>query len=159
MTEITNTKCPCGLGEDYAECCGQYIDGGKLAPEPESLMRSRYTAFALQKIDYLKKTWHPETLPDDLDDSEPNCWVSLEIVDASMDDEEIEGEVEFIAKLIYNNKLEVLHEISQFDKVNGHWLYHSGEFKEPDAKAQKLSKSERCPCGSGRSFKNCHFVF
>jgi len=150
-------SCPCGLNDDYSECCGRYIDGLDSAPEPESLMRSRYTAFAMQKIDYLKDTWHPETCPDDLDESEPSCWVGLEIISTAMDEDEIEGEVEFIAKLIYDNKLEVLHEVSQFDKIAGKWVYHSGEFKNPDQKASKISKNEPCPCGSGKNFKNCHY--
>ena len=84
--------------------------------------------------------------------------VDLGIVDdvAVDDDEEVEGEVEFIAKLIFNNKLEVLHEVSQFEKIDGRWLYHSGEFKDVKDNSQKIKGSAPCPCGSGKLFKNCH---
>jgi uncharacterized protein YchJ len=38
--------CPCGLGDDYASCCGR-LHAGAHAPTAESLMRSRYSAFAV----------------------------------------------------------------------------------------------------------------
>ena len=120
-------------------------------------MRSRYTAFANGNIDYLKQTWHPETCPDDLGEDEPSCWVGLEIIETAIDEDDVEGEVEFTAKLIFNNKLEILHELSHFDKVEGKWLYHSGEFQNEGQEAAKISKSSPCPCGSGKNFKNCHF--
>jgi SEC-C motif-containing protein len=124
---------------------------------PEETMRSRYSAFCLGNLEYLKKTWHPETLPDDLDDSEPMGWVHLDVVEVAIDDEEgLEGEVEFVAKLIHNKKVETLHEVSQFEKVDGKWLYHSGEFKSPENNVEKLKGSDPCPCKSGKQFKNCH---
>lgn len=117
-------------------------------------MRSRYVAFFNNDLDYLKKTWHPETFPEDLGSEEPSNWVGLDILAAEEDGEE--GEVEFKARLIFQNKLEVLHEISYFDKIDGAWLYHSGDF-ENDGKPEKISKSAVCPCGSGKQFGNCHF--
>ena len=39
--------CPCGSGNALAECCGKYISGVAHAPTAETLMRSRYTAFAV----------------------------------------------------------------------------------------------------------------
>ena len=38
--------CPCGLGDDYASCCGR-LHAGAPAPTAESLMRSRYSAFGV----------------------------------------------------------------------------------------------------------------
>jgi len=151
---MPSSLCPCGSQTEFDHCCGLYIVGGTLAPTPETLMRSRYVAFTRNDLDYLKKTWHPETYPEDLGTEEPSNWVGLEIIEASEDEDE--GEVEFKAKLIYDNRLEVLHEVSYFDKVDGAWLYHSGEF-ENDGKAEKISKSAPCPCGSGKKFGTCHF--
>lgn len=149
--------CPCCSELTYGECCAPYIKEEKEAPGPEELMRSRYTAFCIGDIDYVKNTWHPETLPDDLDADEPNDWIGLEIIEVAIDEEEgVEGEVEFIAKLIYDGKLETLHEVSQFEKIDGHWLYHSGEFKNESNHVQKIKGSAPCPCQSGKSFKNCH---
>ncbi len=147
--------CPCGSQVELALCCEPYLKGERLAPDPQTLMRSRYTAFYFNNFEYLKKTWHPETYPEDLGSDEPSNWVGLEIIDFS--EEGDEGEVEFKAKLIFNNRLEVLHETSYFDKVDGAWLYHSGDFENDGQSAEKISKSEPCPCGSGKIFKNCHF--
>lgn len=146
-------NCPCGSQKELASCCGRYLNGD-LAPDPESLMRSRYTAFCLGDWTYLKKTWHPETCPDDLGEDEPSHWVKLEILDADFEDDE--GEVEFKAYLLHGNKLEVLHEVSQFEKVDGAWVYHSGEFQNEGNNVFKIAKSDPCPCGSGKQFKNCH---
>lgn len=146
--------CPCGTGRDFSACCGLYIEGGLLAPDPEALMRSRYTAFCRCDYAYLKKTWSTETYPEDLEQGEPSNWVSLEIIDSSWEDDE--GEVEFKARLIYNNRVEVLHEISQFDKIDGAWVYHSGEFLNDD-EPLKIAKNAPCPCGSGKPFKDCHY--
>ena len=146
--------CPCGSKAPYAECCLPFIDGSKLAEEPQVLMRSRYTAFCVNAIKYLQDTWHPETLPEDLGNDEPNNWVSLEIIEFDHDEEE--GEVEFKASLIYDDKLETLHERSLFLFEQGKWLYHSGEFLNDGGHVRKLKKGEPCPCDSGKSFKNCH---
>lgn len=145
--------CPCGNQTDYSACCGRFIDGAELAPDPELLMRSRYTAFTRGAWDYLKKTWHPETVPEDLGVDEPSLWVGLNVIEASEEDNE--GEVEFEARLIYDNKLEILHEISDFEKIDGAWLYHSGEFVN-DHKPQKISRGQPCPCGSGKKYAQCH---
>lgn len=151
---MTETKiCPCGSGNSYEACCGTYINGETSAKTPESLMRSRYTAFCFGENSYLLETWHPETRPESLED-EPNTWVGLTIVDSWS--EENEGEVEFIAKLIYDNKLETLHERSNFECIDGKWLYVDGEFINDESGVKKIGKNDECPCGSGKKFKKCH---
>ena len=57
------TVCPCASGKAFADCCGRYLDGGAAAPTAEALMRSRYTAYTLQREDYLLATWHASTRP------------------------------------------------------------------------------------------------
>ncbi len=146
--------CPCGTQKNFMDCCGRFIRGGAAAPTPELLMRSRYTAFVLNDVPYLLATWHPETRPDDLGSDEPNNWVRLEILGS--DEEGDEGEVEFRASLILDNRLEVLHETSEFDRIDGRWYYHSGEF-ENDGKPEKIAKGAPCPCGSGKKFVQCHY--
>ena len=78
----------------YAMCCGRYLDGAAggaaasvavadmngspsapgatsagfaPAPDAESLMRSRYTAFVRERADYLLATWHASTRPASID--------------------------------------------------------------------------------------------
>lgn len=53
-----NAPCPCHSGAKYKKCCQKYHDGTP-APTPEKLMRSRYSAYALNKADYLMLTTHP----------------------------------------------------------------------------------------------------
>lgn len=53
MTSLQD--CPCGQGL-YAECCQPLHVGQQCAKHAEQLMRSRYSAFALQQIDYLLST-------------------------------------------------------------------------------------------------------
>lgn len=149
-------KCTCGSALPFDGCCRPYLNGEVEAATPEALMRSRYTAFARGDFAYLKKTWHPDTVPD-LTSDEPSNWVGLEIVETAIDDEGENGEVEFIAKLIVGDRLEVLHEVSDFEKVDGRWLYHSGEFKNEATKSKKISMKDLCPCGSGETFKHCHW--
>ena len=157
MKPFDPTKpCLCQSGKPYLECCGPYHASEAYPNHPEALMRSRYAAFCINKIDYLKETWHPETLPNGLEDGEPNQWIKLEILDSSVEENQEEGQVEFKAYLIFNGKLEVLHENSDFIKVDEKWVYHSGEFLEGCVSGLKIKKSEPCPCGSGKLFKNCH---
>ena len=54
--------CPCGLNTPYAECCGLW-HAGKIAPDAEKLMRSRYVAYVMNLKDYIYSTWHPSTRP------------------------------------------------------------------------------------------------
>lgn len=149
-------KCSCGSALAFSACCLPYLDGKSEAATPELLMRSRYTAFMRGDFEYLKKTWHPETLPE-LGADEPSNWAGLEIIETAIDDEGEHGEVEFIAKLIVGERLEILHEVSDFEKIDGRWVYHSGEFKNDDAVAKKISMKAPCPCGSGEKFKHCHY--
>uniref|UniRef100_UPI00286B9F96 YchJ family metal-binding protein n=1 Tax=Polaromonas sp. TaxID=1869339 RepID=UPI00286B9F96 len=58
---LKTQTCPCGrLGAlkkplAFPACCGRYLDdfAGTPAPDAESLMRSRYSAFVLGRSDYL----------------------------------------------------------------------------------------------------------
>ena len=56
--------CYCGSGIKFSQCCQPFIAGEKLTETPEQTMRSRYSAFILREYDYIKKTWHPDNLPE-----------------------------------------------------------------------------------------------
>ncbi len=51
--------CPCYCNLDYTLCCKPYHDGLELPPNPLTLMRSRYAAYALNRSDYIIQTTHP----------------------------------------------------------------------------------------------------
>jgi SEC-C motif-containing protein len=51
--------CPCGSTLLYKSCCAPLLKGEREAPDAESMMRSRYTAYAKKVIPYLITTLHP----------------------------------------------------------------------------------------------------
>ncbi len=54
-----NDDCPCGSGLKYKKCC-RVLHQGVPAQTPEALMRARYTAYALDRADYIMQTTHPD---------------------------------------------------------------------------------------------------
>jgi len=120
--------CPCESGKPYQACC-ELHHKGLAAPSAEALMRSRYTAFVLQLEDYLINTWHSETRPAELNLAEdpPTKWLGLQIK-RTENTSETTATVEFIARYRIAGKATRLHEISQFERIDGRWYYLSGEF-------------------------------
>ena len=80
-------------------------------------MRSRYSAYALGELDYVFRTWHPRTRPDDLAETPGLTWLRLEVLDAAGD------EVEFRAHFRTAAGDGVLHERSLFAQRAGRWVY------------------------------------
>jgi SEC-C motif-containing protein len=98
---------------------------------PEELMRSRYTAFTLDDIDYIKATSagnSREAMKEaKRDASHPKIsWTGLEIV-ATKPGSNILGFVEFIASYIQSGLPQILHENSEFKKIKGRWFYTDGQ--------------------------------
>lgn len=113
--------CPCGTGRAYVQCCQPFHDGAQHAPTAEALMRSRYTAFALGKADYLVRSWHPSTRPGTVQTGGVT-WVRLEVLSASGGLFETEGVVEFRA----HHEAGVMAERSRFVREDGRWYYLDG---------------------------------
>ena len=129
----TNNACACGSGKPFAECCQPILDGGVRAATAEQLMRSRYCAYSLHRIDYLRASWHADTCPDDLDEREMAQvkWQELRILDCQaggVDDHS--GTVTFRARFKINGKACHLQETGRFVRQDGHWLYLDGDIAE-----------------------------
>jgi SEC-C motif domain protein len=119
-------RCPCGSGAAYGGCCGSLHDG-EPAATAEALMRSRYSAFATGRLDYVFRTWHPRTRPMDLSPAPEVTWVGLEIlrtVDGGVFDDN--GTVEFRARFSGGDREQVMHETSRFERRAGRWVYVDG---------------------------------
>lgn len=128
--KIQFAPCPCGLdiNATYTECCGRWVEHGN-APDPVSLMRSRYTAFTQKNAAYLLATWHPSTRPSELDLSADDCkWLGLDIKATSTPTDSV-GEVEFVARYKISGRAFRLHERSQFVREEGRWFYVKGEIE------------------------------
>ncbi|WP_323815543.1 YchJ family protein [Cellvibrio sp. NN19] len=124
-----SSPCLCGSTRPLESCCQPFIQGHSKPATAEQLMRSRYVAHALLAIDYLWDTWSPEqrlrSSKDDIRAWAESCdWLGLQILSTQQgraDDNE--GIVEFIALFRQQGQLQQHHEVSQFKKVLGKWLY------------------------------------
>lgn len=128
--------CPCGRSTQaaaalpYAACCGRYLDHWDDAPAPdaESLMRSRYTAFVRERGDYLQATWHASTRPAALDFEPGARWLGLEVRSHRATGEG-RAEVEFVARYRVAGRAVRLHETSRFVREGGRWFYVDGDLR------------------------------
>lgn len=140
---MNSRACPCGSGDAYDVCCGPLHAGpergGIVAPSPERLMRSRYSAFVVRDERYLIDTWHPGTVPDDFDLRERITWTGLDIIDAPPVDGGgaagaggggrsglVFGTVEFVAHYRDASGDGEQHERSRFVLQAGRWWYLDG---------------------------------
>jgi SEC-C motif-containing protein len=128
--------CPCGRTDArgrtlaFTACCGRYLAdiAGTPAPDAESLMRSRYSAFVLQDAPYLLATWHVSHRPAQLSFEPGLKWLGLE-VRAQRQLDEHHAEVEFVARSRAAGRAHRLHERSRFVCEHGRWYYVDGELR------------------------------
>ena len=130
--------CPCGrLGSSkkplvFGNCCGRFLDhfAQTPAPDSEALMRSRYTAFVLERADYLLATWHASQRPSAIEFDPGVKWLGLEVRQHRLIDD-THAEVEFVARQKNPGTAAVrLHECSRFVKAAdgaGRWCYVDGD--------------------------------
>jgi len=132
MTALAS--CPCGRVDAkkravaYVDCCGRFVDHFATTPAPdaEHLMRSRYSAFTLERADYLLATWHSSTRPASLDFDSGAKWLGLEVRQHKVTGEDA-AEVEFVARYRVAGAAVRLHERSRFMREDGRWFYVDGD--------------------------------
>ncbi len=127
--------CPCGRRDrrekpfTYALCCGRYVDDfvNTPAPDAESLMRSRYTAFVHQREDYLLATWAAAKRPSQVTFDAGVKWLGLDVRSRSVLDAD-HAEVEFVARQRDAAGVATrLHERSRFVReADERWYYVDG---------------------------------
>lgn len=125
-TTCANLPCPCGGPGTYASCCGRW-HAGTPAPDAEALMRSRYTAYALGRSDYLLATWHPSTRPTDIAIDPAMKWIGLDVRKHSAEGDS--AVVEFVARSKHGGRARRMHETSRFVRESGCWYYLDGEVR------------------------------
>jgi SEC-C motif domain protein len=110
---VNISVCPCRVREEgtqsYNDCCQPWhvgFDEGIHAPTPETLMRSRYSAYALAKKNDAQ-------------------WIGVDVMNAQGTDEV--GLVEFKAFFKVDGKAQAMHELSRFVRIEGAWKYIDGE--------------------------------
>ena len=127
-----NAKCPCHSGLTFADCCAPYLNSKACPWRPEALMRSRYTAYTLAKISYIRATqvgpaaesfdsktaiqWAKSCnwrgLCVDLDQSTAEFW------------QQDSAYVVFTAKFKQGDEFKQMHERSLFKRIAGKWYYY-----------------------------------
>ncbi|GEO82953.1 YchJ family metal-binding protein [Pararhodospirillum oryzae] len=166
MTDLWGPKkegaCPCGVGDSLEACCGPLL-AGAAAPTAEALMRSRYTAYVLERYEYLGET-DAEALREKFDRDETAAmvegitWTGLKVVRTKEGGPEDEtGEVEFLARFRHQGKDLIRHEASTFQRENGRWVYVDSVMnpKHPPRQVEQIGRNDPCPCGSGKKYKKC----
>ncbi|MEN5173554.1 YchJ family protein [Acinetobacter higginsii] len=151
MTSSQN--CPCGQGQ-YAECCQPLHLKQQVAQTAEQLMRSRYSAFALQQIDYILQTTAlgQQSALDRAaiaDWSQSNQWLKLDVVQHQPKLDKTHALVEFKAHYHDGTQTHIHHEISHFVLHQQQWY-----FLDPTLDMQ-ITMKQPCICGSGKKFKQC----
>jgi SEC-C motif domain protein len=132
MTSLV--ACPCGRVDAkkravaYADCCGRFVEHFATTPAPdaEHLMRSRYSAFVLERADYLLATWHSSTRPASLEFDAGAKWLGLDVREHNVTGADTQ-EVAFVARYRVDGRAVRMHERSRFVREDGRWFYTSGE--------------------------------
>ena len=110
-------------------CCG-LNHAGQSAPDAESLMRSRYSAFVRGDVPYLLATWHSSQRPAELTLEAGGKWLGLEIKQHSVTGADT-AEVEFVARFRVGGKAVRQHERSRFVREpasdGDRWFYVDGD--------------------------------
>jgi len=126
--------CPCDTKNTYLSCCGKYLEGGAFAATPEALMRSRYTAFLKNKLDYIERTMRgPALLRHHFEGTKSTTveWCGLEILNAFQDPHNTTlATVEFIARYRSQGVDGFMHEKSQFQFDGQQWFYVDGQWMD-----------------------------
>lgn len=125
--------CPCESKATFDRCCEPYLAGRSVPETAEKLMRSRFTAYALGKADYLAATTCAEERAKlDVEELARYCHavkcISLRILATEGGGKADEaGTVLFHAKLMINGKRMLHREKSRFVREDGRWAYVDGE--------------------------------
>src|SRR5690606_37710579 len=156
-----SADCPCRSGLEFSKCCEPALSGAVVPATPEALMRSRYSAFAAGRIDYLEETLLPGTR-DDFDAAGASEWAAasewtgLEIRHTEGGGPgESEGIVEFVAHYRQGGVDRVHHETSTFRFQDGRWWYVDGIMGVRPRRVEKVGRNDPCSCGSGKKYKKC----
>lgn len=165
---MPDQQCPCGSGLKLQECCGPYLEGAAFAPDAEALVRSRFSAFCLERYDYLVETTHPDfredmTAESIRENTEGVHWLRLDIREkgqaAASDPDAVPFETVTFAALYERDGVPFqLGETSYFTREGDRLYYVEGMAHRPlgyRRTAPKVGRNDPCPCGSGKKHKKC----
>ena len=157
LANVLAQPCPCGTGASLADCCARLHQGARLPENAEALMRSRYTAYVLGKIDYIVASTVPaqQALLDVAaieQWSRHTAWAGLTVHQHQPHIGKHHAQVAFNAHFQADGGTQVHHELSTFVHIAGHWYFIDPTVPLPSMK-------QTCFCGSGKKFKHCCGAF
>lgn len=130
---MTKKACPCG-GADYRACCRPYHLGAE-PPDPATLVRSRFSAFALGEGAYLFRTLHPdhdlrarpeaEVVPELARAKHELRYRALVIHDVELTSDRT-ARVLFTARVFARGRDRSFVELSRFERTSEGWRYLDG---------------------------------
>ena len=123
-------------------------------------MRSRFTAHVVQDFAHLHRTYLgtarkpyvPETETSEL------LWTRLVVHAHEPGARPDQAFVDFTAYFRDDAGEHPLHEKSEFQRLDGAWIYTRAVRSGPapmKSSAPKVGRNDPCPCGSGKKFKHC----
>lgn len=142
-------------------------------------MRSRFSAYCTQSVDYILRTYHPlyqsELAKEEIQQfANSSFFIDLTVTDRSPiysavventpsssdwmyqnipKDALSIATVTFAVRFLQDDKLHSFAEQSRFIQNSQGWFYFDGQLTNQPA--LKLNRNELCPCGSGIKFKRC----
>lgn len=147
--------CFCHSKKPYSTCC-QPLHDSLEGPTAEKVMRSRYSAYCLNKWQYIVDTYSAEKRENITSETiaasaNGDIWVHLKVVSPVVS---VPNKVEFYAYYKHNSQLYVLHETSSFVQEPNGWRYHEGNLHEDTGKID-IGRNSSCVCDSGKKYKQC----
>lgn len=155
---MPTATCPCGSDKPLEQCCAHY-HRGLPAPTAEALMRSRYSAYVLGLIDYLRATTLPAQqagldLPAISAWSLGSNWLGLTVESSEVFAGQPEhARVTFTARWRDAGGEHSHRECSAFVRAGNAWY-----FIDPTVEL-RVGRNDPCPCASGQKFKKCCSAF
>ncbi|MEY8198861.1 MAG: YchJ family metal-binding protein [Colwellia sp.] len=154
--------CPCGSTLLFNACCQRYITQKTYPSTAEQLMRSRFSAYATKKSQYIFETYAAvQRLKQSVIEiqtwADECIWLALKIHESE------KNTVDFSAYYVVDNTLCELREKSNFTLEQGQWRYIDGNITVNN-EIVSIKRNEVCPCNNyptawsvkkGKKFKHC----
>ena len=97
------------------------------APDPETFMRSRYCAYVMNDLTYLRDTWAPETRPAEIEPTPEDLkWLGMDVKSVENIDEH-NAIVHILARYRVAGRSMRMNETCRVTLTKGRWFYLDAE--------------------------------
>lgn len=138
MKHDSSSPCPCCSGASYETCCRPFHDRSRIPSSALELMRSRFSAYALDLPHYIIATTHPASphYRNDLEAwkqqlslfSQNTSFQRLAVLQSQ--EKALQATVTFTATLEQEGQDASFTEKSYFEKLSGRWYYRGGQLNQ-----------------------------